>query len=151
MSEDNALSTPETETPAADKAVAPPPAMLYRLIERDGTIWQLGRPWPAPKAAQGDEAIGRVECLVNAILYITTEDDEDGDTIEVEPYYQVVGLPMAKGKMRDRNLGVTTDIREEDVKRAEGLQDAQVLAAYLTEMIRGSQAPAAGGEAAASE
>jgi hypothetical protein len=142
MNEENLTATAieaPTQENAAPAPVAPPPALLYRLIERDGTIWQLGRPWPAPKAAQGDEQIGRVECVVSAILYVTTEDDADGDEVEVAPYYQVVGLPMAKGKMRERNLGVTTDVALEDVKRAEGLQDAQVLAAYMTEMVRGGQ------------
>lgn len=116
--------------------VTPPAAMIYRLIERDGTIWQLGRPWPSPKAAQGDDQIGKIDCIINAILLIT---DEDEDEDETDPYYQVIGLPAAKGKMADRKLGVTTDIQLEDVRRAEGLQDAEVLAAYLTEMIRSSQ------------
>ena len=133
---------PMTETQT--EKLATPDAMIYRLFERDGTVWQLGKKWPAPAPAKGeseiDAAKGAVDCTIACIIRFDDEEGDDGEKVDIEPYYQIIGLPIEGGKFAKRGMGVTTDIQLEDVFRTEGLQSAAVLAAYAAEMT-GTAAP----------
>jgi len=127
-----------TTTPAK---VPTPEAMVYRLIERDGTVWQIGRPWPTP--GTGEHKSSAIDCVISGILLIDSEIDSDGDAVETALYYQIIGLPLEGGRFEEKELGVTTDIGIEDVYRVEGLQNSKVLTAYMIEMIKAAGVRAA--------
>jgi hypothetical protein len=118
--------------------IVSPNAMIYRLFERDGTMWQLGAAWPAPKDVADAAAI---DCVISCILRFDSEVDDNGDKVEVEPYFQIIGLPIEGGKFAKRKVGVTTDIGIGDVFRTEGLQDVEALAIYAAEMVGTSPSP----------
>jgi hypothetical protein len=115
--------------------VAPPPLKIppeiFRLICRDGTVLEKGKPWPQPPGGKNLEV---VDCCIEYIAFYEQE-DEDG----MPDYYLVIALPVEKtqngmpGVFFQKGVGCKTEIFAEDVLRPEYMHSANELYTLIQE------------------
>jgi hypothetical protein len=143
--------------------------LILKLLERNGTVWQINLPWPyAPPQC------GTSLPLPYKIIAIDEIDDGERDFYEVtgaledfsNDYYQMLEGQMLQGgagpgqakegiaqvrrnnaemirQLRGTGDRITTRIRRKDVYRSEDVMSEAAYAAYKAELDKEDEEPAA--------